>query len=75
MTGSVTQYTGRTNYNQVYRKVITLSWEKWFAWHPIKIHGKRVWLKTVYRRSIISYVDMDDWQRYEYGTLFDVITE
>lgn len=75
MTGSATQVTGRTNYNQVYRKVITLPWEQWFAWHPIKIHGKRVWLKTVYRRSIISYVDMDDWERYEYGTIFDVIKE
>ena len=75
MSGSVTQYTGRTNYNQVYRKVITLPWEQWFAWYPVKVHSKRVWLKTVYRRSIFSYVDMDDWQRYEYGTLFDVITE
>lgn len=57
----------------VYRKVIMLPWEKWFAWRPVKIHGRYVWLSTVYRRSIHSYVDMDDWQRYEYGTIFDVI--
>lgn len=75
MNGSATQVTGRTNYNQVYRKVVTLSWEQWFAWYPVKIHSKRVWLKTVYRRSILSYVDMDDWQRYEYGTIFDVMTK
>ena len=76
MTGSATQVTGRTNYNQVYyRKVVIQPWQKWFAWYPVKIHGKRTWLKTVYRRSIFSYVDMDDWERYEYGTLFDVITE
>ena len=75
MTGSVNQNTGRTNYNQVYRKVVTLSWEQWFAWYPVKVHGKRTWLKTVYRRSIISYVDMDDWTRYEYGTIFDVMTK
>lgn len=76
MTGSATQVTGRTNYNQVYyRKVVILPWQKWFAWYPVKIHGKRTWLKIVYRRSIFSYVDMDDWERYEYGTLFDVITE
>jgi predicted chitinase len=75
MTGSATQVTGRTNYNQVYRKVITLPWEKWFAWYPVKVHNKRVWLKTVYRRSIHSYADLDDWQRYEYGTIFDVIAE
>ena len=75
MTGSVTQTTGRTNYNQVYRKVVTLPWEQWFAWYPVKVHGKRVWLKTIYRRSIYSYVDMDDWTRYEYGTIFDIIKE
>lgn len=75
MTGSVTQHTGRTNYNQVYRKVITFPWEKWFAWYPIKVNNKIVWLKTIYRRSIFSYVDMDDWQRYEYGTLFDILKE
>jgi hypothetical protein len=75
MTGSAIQHTGRVNYNQVYRKVIKLSWEKWFAWYPVKVHNNRVWLKTVYRRSIISYVDMDDWKRYEYGTIFDVIAE
>ena len=86
MIGSIIQVTGRTNYkdikmnsntafHNVYRKVVYLSWEKWFAWYPVKIHGKRVWLKTVYRRSIMSYVDMDDWERYEYGTLFDILTE
>lgn len=75
MTGSAIQHTGRVNYNQVYRKVIKLSWEKWFAWYPVKVHNNRVWLKTVYRRRIISYVYMDDWKRYEYGTIFDVIAE
>ena len=75
MTGSATQVTGRTNYNQVYRKVITLPWQKWFAWYPVKVHGKRIWLKTIYRRSLLTYVDMDDWERYEYGTIFDVIKE
>lgn len=75
MTGSANQATGKINYNQVYRKVIYLSWEKWFAWYPVKVHGKRTWLKTVYRRSVHSYADMDDWQRYQYGTLFDIIKE
>lgn len=75
MTGSIIQHTGRVNSNIVYRKIMTFPWEKWFAWYPVKVQGKRTWLRTVYRRSIISYVDMDDWQRYEYGTLFDVIKE
>ena len=56
------------------RKVETMPWQQWFAWRPVKIHGRRVWLKTIYRRSLNTYVDMDDWTRYEYGTIFDVIT-
>ena len=60
---------------QVYRKVIQLPWEKWFAWRPVKIHGRRVWLKTVYRRTTICYVDIDDWNEVEYGTLFDVLKD
>ena len=57
----------------VYRKVIPLPWEKWIAWRPVKIHGRRVWLRTVYRRTVICYVDADKWNRVEYATLFDVI--
>jgi hypothetical protein len=57
----------------VYRKVVHLPWEPWFAWRPVKIHSKRVWFTTIYRRGINTYVDFDDWFRYEYGTLFDVI--
>jgi hypothetical protein len=57
----------------VYRKVIPLPWEKWFAWRPVKIHGRPVWLRTVYRRTVICYVDADKWNRVEYATLFDVI--
>ena len=57
----------------VYRKVIPFPWEKWFAWRPVKIHGRPVWLRTVYRRTVICYVDMEKWNRVEYATLFDVI--
>lgn len=48
-------------------------WNEWYAWKPIRMKGKWVWLKKVYRRCINTYVDYDDWNRYEYGTLFDVI--
>ena len=61
--------------NAVYRKVIKLPWEKWFAWHPVKVHGKHIWLETVYRRTILCYIDVDEWQRVEYGTLFDIIND
>jgi len=59
----------------LYRKRLVHPWEKWFAWYPVKVHGKRTWLKTVYRRNIISYVDTEKWSTYEYGTIFDVLTD
>ena len=55
------------------RKQETTPWEQWFAWRPVKVNGKRVWLKKVFRRCINTYVDHDDWRRYEYGTAFDAI--
>lgn len=62
-------------YGTVARKVETMPWKPWFAWRPVKIKGKRVWLKKVYRRCINTYVDMEDWNRYEYGDMFDVLKE
>ena len=62
------------SYGFIPRKHIIGPWKKWFAWCPVKVHGKRVWLTTVYRRNINTYVDMDNWNRYEYGTIFDVLT-
>ena len=50
-------------------------WEPWFAWRPVKIKGNRVWLKKVYRRKTNTYVNYDDWSRYEYGDMFDVLKE
>lgn len=59
----------------VARKIELGPWKPWFAWRPVKLHGKRVWMKKIYRRSINTYVDMDDWTRYEYGNIFDVIKD
>lgn len=50
-------------------------WKEWYAWRPVKMKGKRVWLKKIYRRTINTYVDMDNWNRYEYGDIFDVIKD
>jgi hypothetical protein len=49
------------------------NWEKWFAWHPVKVTGSRQWLKFVYRRKRVYRVDivMHGW--WEYGTIFDVV--
>ena len=60
---------------QVVRKQEVGPWQEWFAWHPVKVHGKRKWMKKVFRRRINTYVDMDDWTRYEYGTVFDAIKD
>jgi hypothetical protein len=51
------------------------TWQPWFAWRPVKIQGRRTWMTTVYRRTIDTYVDTPVWQRYEYGTLFDLLKE
>ena len=57
------------------RKIEVRPWHRWFAWRPVIVHGKRVWLKFVYRRQVVNYVDMENWMYYEYGTLFDVIKD
>ena len=59
----------------VARKIETMPWKPWFAWRPVKIKGKRIWMKKIYRRSINTYVDQDDWTRYEYADMFDVLKE
>ena len=51
-------------------------WRVWFAWRPVKVNGVWVWGKIVYRKPISKpYVTMDDWTRYEYGTILDVLRE
>lgn len=57
----------------VARKIDTGPWKKWFAWRPVKLHGERIWFRQIFRRKINTYVDNDNWSRYEYGNAFDVI--
>lgn len=57
----------------IWRKIEVEPWAKWFAWHPVKIKGNRVWLRTIYRRRVANYSDMERWMYYEYGTLFDIL--
>jgi hypothetical protein len=53
-----------------------MPWHIWFAWKPVTtISNERVWLKKIYRRKINTYVDFDDWSRYEYGNMFDILNE
>ena len=32
-------------------------------------------MTTVYRRTVDTYVDHDNWSRYEYGTIFDLLKD
>jgi hypothetical protein len=58
----------------VYRKIKVMPWTIWFAWRPVTtINKERIWLKKIYRRQINTYVDMEDWSRYEYGNIFDIL--
>lgn len=50
-------------------------WEKWFAWHPVTIKGKRRWMKSVYRRTKLKYGDQRLYHEWEYADLFDVLKE
>jgi hypothetical protein len=49
-------------------------WEKWFAWKPVRVHGKLVWLRTVYRTFGYDYLHG---LRYipRYGTILDVLKD
>ena len=49
-------------------------WQQWYAWCPVKtIHDEWVCRENVFRRQVVSYVDMDDWAHYEYGNIFDIL--
>lgn len=48
-------------------------WEPWFAWHPVKVHGKRKWMTKVWRKVTMVREDMNIYATYEYGNMFDVI--
>lgn len=49
-------------------------WEEWYAWHPVTdIHGQRHWRTMVYRTVANTYADCEDYTKYHYGNLFDVL--
>lgn len=50
-------------------------WQKWFAWHPVTIKGKRRWLKSVYRRNSLKVGMTGITHAWEYGDMFDVLKE
>ena len=50
-------------------------WEQWYAWYPVRVHGKRKWLTKVWRRVRMIREDTTLYADYEYGNIFDVIKE
>lgn len=50
-------------------------WKQWFAWRPVRtLSGELAWMRKIYRRAYEkTYVNHDDWTRYQYGSLLDVI--
>lgn len=51
----------------------TVKWQSWYAWYPKKVNGKWYWRQWIYRRLLNTYVDYDNWKRWEYGDAFDYI--
>jgi hypothetical protein len=51
------------------------TWEQWFAWHPVRVNGKRKWMTTVWRRVRTYREDVNVYAGYEYGNMFDVIKD
>jgi hypothetical protein len=41
-----------------------IGWQRWFAWHPVKIHGRWRWLTYVARDQYANKP-----ARYNYGKL------
>lgn len=51
-------------------------WHEWWAWRPVQYTGSKqwVWLRGIYRRALYkTYATYDDWQKWEYGTVLDVL--
>lgn len=36
------------------------SWERWYAWHPVKVEGKWAWRRYV-ERAFCAALGMDFW--------------
>lgn len=54
----------------------SVPWEKWYAWHPVKVKGKWKWFKTVYRKyNWAKSTEQPFGKGYDYGTIFDVLKD
>ena len=37
--------------NKQYNSEMNMPWHKWFAWYPVVVNNKRVWIKTIFRKG------------------------
>lgn len=55
-------------FNLVSEKSLNKDWYKWYAWYPIIVKNKLVWLEWVYRKTTFYY----DGPLHEYLFLWDI---
>lgn len=49
-------------------------WYKWFAWYPVSVKGKKVWLRHVYRTKRLRVLGIQNVRQvWVYGDIFDVL--
>ena len=49
-------------------------WEYWFAWYPVRVKGKWVWFKEIYRKyNWARSTEQPFGSVYDYGDIFDVL--
>ena len=41
-----------------------MKWERWFAWHPVEVDGRRVWLEFVERHFVGPVGYLCSWHEY-----------
>lgn len=39
---------------------VASGWHRWFAWHPVFVESKFVWLKNVDRQIEVNFLDCGD---------------
>lgn len=52
-------------------------WQRWWAWHPVTIKDRKVWLRTVYRKKQWRRaLDSENaWYWYYTDNIFEIITQ
>ena len=49
--------------------------QRWWAWYPVTIKDRRVWLRTVYRKKQWTRAFSGEWHWHYTDNIFDVLIE